>query len=99
MKVYMDKMLAPLKEKNGEYTAEMIRTLEAFLDHDGRVNEAARELFLHRNTVAYRLEKISELLQVDFKKANDLLRLKLVFMFRRFMEAEKGGRADKRLAN
>lgn len=64
----------------------MIRTLEVFIRNDGQVSEAAKQLFIHRNTVTYRLEKISDLLQVDFKKVNDLLKLKAVFLFRQFLQ-------------
>lgn len=39
----------------------MIRTLEVFIRNDGQVSEAAKQLFIHRNTVTYRLEKISDL--------------------------------------
>jgi purine catabolism regulator len=86
MESYCQKVLQPLLEKDADYSQEMIRTLEVFIRNDGQVNEAARQLFIHRNTVTYRLEKISDLLQVDFKKVNDLLKLKLVFMFRHFLQ-------------
>lgn len=88
MRTYGQEVLAELLAKDPEYANEMLRTLEAFLEHDGQVNEAAKHLFVHRNTVAYRLEKIGEILGVDFKKINDLLRLKLALMFRR-MEADR----------
>ncbi|WP_261807604.1 CdaR family transcriptional regulator [Paenibacillus sp. N3.4] len=85
MEDYCAKILRPLLEKDAEYSQEMIRTLEVFIRNDGQVNEAAKQLFIHRNTVTYRLEKISDLLQVDFKKVNDLLKLKAVFLFRQFL--------------
>jgi purine catabolism regulator len=85
MRKYCDKVLGGLLEKEDEYAAEMLRTLEAFLENDGQVNETAKKLFIHRNTATYRIEKISELLKVDFKKANDLLKLKLVFLFKRVL--------------
>ncbi|MDQ0898661.1 MULTISPECIES: PucR family transcriptional regulator [unclassified Paenibacillus] len=85
MEDYCAKILRPLLEKDAEYSQEMIRTLEVFIRNDGQVSEAAKQLFIHRNTVTYRLEKISDLLQVDFKKVNDLLKLKAVFLFRQFL--------------
>jgi len=87
METYCTKILRPLLEKDAEYSQEMIRTLEVFIRNDGQVSEAAKQLFIHRNTVTYRLEKISDLLQVDFKKVNDLLKLKAVFLFRQFLHA------------
>jgi len=61
-----------------------MNTLESFIENDGLINEAAKQLFVHRNTITYRMEKIGSLLQMDFKKTNDLLKLKLVFTFRKF---------------
>ncbi|MEC0229068.1 PucR family transcriptional regulator [Paenibacillus alba] len=89
MEDYCAKILRPLLEKDAEYSQEMIRTLEVFIRNDGQVSEAAKQLFIHRNTVTYRLEKISDLLQVDFKKVNDLLKLKAVFLFRQFLHARQ----------
>ncbi|MGG1311237.1 PucR family transcriptional regulator [Cohnella laeviribosi] len=90
MRMYCDRMLGGLMGKDPEYAQEMLRTLEAYLDNDGQLNETAKKLFIHRNTATYRIEKLSELLDVDFKKINDLLRLKMAFLFRRMLSAEDG---------
>lgn len=60
----------------------MLRTLEVYLDNDGQLSETAKKLYIHRNTASYRMDKISELLEVDLKKTDDLLRLKLAFQLR-----------------
>lgn len=52
-------------------------------EQDGQLNETAKKLYIHRNTATYRIEKLSEILGVDFKKMNDLLRLKIAFLFRK----------------
>ncbi|MDQ0116291.1 DNA-binding PucR family transcriptional regulator [Paenibacillus harenae] len=49
------------------------------------MNETAKKLFIHRNTATYRIEKLSELLEVDLKKMNVLMRLKIAFIFRRML--------------
>ncbi|WP_166238689.1 PucR family transcriptional regulator [Paenibacillus turpanensis] len=85
METYCRKILQPLLVKDEDYAQEMLRTLQAFVENDGQVNEAAKQLFIHRNTVTYRLEKMGDLLQIDFKKMNDLLKLKILFLFRQFM--------------
>jgi len=36
-------------------------TLEAYLRNDKKIYETAKELFVHRNTVRYRIEKISDI--------------------------------------
>ena len=83
METYTNAILGDLLSKDPDYAQEMLRTLEAYIDCDGQMNETAKRLFVHRNTATYRIEKLSELLEIDLKKMNDLLRLKLVFLFRR----------------
>ncbi|AJY75583.1 PucR family transcriptional regulator [Paenibacillus beijingensis] len=85
MNMYCEKVLTGLLSKDPEYSQDMLRTLEVYLDNDGQLSETAKKLFVHRNTASYRIEKISEALEVDLKKVDDLLRLKLVFLFRRMM--------------
>ena len=68
MEDYCAKILRPLLEKDPEYSQEMIRTLEVFIRNDGQVSEAAKQLFIHRNTVTYRLEKISDFCKWISKK-------------------------------
>ena len=83
MRAFCGRLLGGLLSKDAEYAAEMLRTLETYLDCDGQLGETAKRLYIHRNTAAYRIEKLSEMLNVDFKKTDDLLRLKLAFLFRR----------------
>lgn len=88
MEKYAANLLGPLLNKEPDYVQEMLKTLEAYLECDGHMNETAKRLFIHRNTATYRIEKLSELLGVDLKSIHDLLRLKLVFLFRRAMEPD-----------
>jgi sugar diacid utilization regulator len=43
------------------YRTELLPTLEAYLEHDCNMNAAARAIYAHRHTVAYRLERVREL--------------------------------------
>ena len=86
MKGYCEHLLEPIFGKDKMMDEELIQTLEVFMACDGSINETSRLLFIHRNTVSYRLEKIGEILQLDFKKMNDLLRLKLAFLFRSYLK-------------
>lgn len=69
MKKYINGNLRGLLSREPEYVKEMLHTLEVYLENDGHVNETAKKLFIHRNTATYRVEKLSELLDVDFKKS------------------------------
>ncbi|WP_162463278.1 PucR family transcriptional regulator [Paenibacillus psychroresistens] len=85
MSSYCDYFLYPLLQKDEDYITEMLRTLEAYFASNGQINDAAKELYIHRNTVLYRLEKIGEILHIDLKNTNHLLQLKLVLMFKRLL--------------
>ncbi|GGG79737.1 PucR family transcriptional regulator [Paenibacillus radicis (ex Gao et al. 2016)] len=88
MEAFCNRWLGGVLNKAPDYAGEMLRTLEAYLDNDGQLNETAKKLFIHRNTATYRIEKLSEILNVDLKKMNDLLRLKIAFMFRRLLNKD-----------
>ncbi|MFC5468013.1 PucR family transcriptional regulator [Cohnella suwonensis] len=89
VKKYILNLLQPLLQKDDDYATEMLHTLEAYFANEGYINDAAKQLFVHRNTVLYRLEKISELLSVDLRKTSDLLQLKLALIFREILQAEE----------
>jgi purine catabolism regulator len=89
MKGYCEHLLEPIFGKDKIMDQELVQTLEVFMAYDGSIIETSRHLFIHRNTVSYRLEKIGDLLQLDFKKMNDLLRLKLAFLFRSYLKNVK----------
>lgn len=59
------KFLQPLVERDERQGGELVETLRAFLRSDGRPTEAAASLHVHRNTLRYRLGRISDLLNVD----------------------------------
>ena len=44
-----------------QYETELVTTVEAYLDNDGNVAATAKQLFTHRHTIRYRLERVREL--------------------------------------
>jgi purine catabolism regulator len=56
------RLLAPLASDGGSALRE---TFDAYLRHSGNSAKICEELFIHRNTLSYRLRKIQELLQLD----------------------------------
>lgn len=73
------RLLAPLLADGATTLRE---TLEVYLRHSGSSREICDELFIHRNTLAYRMRKIEELLQLDLSggevRATCLLALRIV---------------------
>ena len=53
--------IKPLADYDEQYETELVTTVEAYLDNDGNVAATAKQLFTHRHTVRYRLERVREL--------------------------------------
>ena len=51
----------PLVDYDEQYETELVATVEAYLDNDGNVAATAKQLFTHRHTIRYRLERVREL--------------------------------------
>jgi sugar diacid utilization regulator len=51
----------PLVAYDDQYETELVATVEAYLDNDGNVAATAKQLFTHRHTIRYRLERVKEL--------------------------------------
>jgi DNA-binding PucR family transcriptional regulator len=52
---------------------DLLATVSAFLDNGGSVEGTARALFVHANTVRYRLRKAQELVDLDMSTPRDAL--------------------------
>lgn len=59
---------------------ELTESLRALINTNGDMNKAAQSLFVHRNTLRYRLDKITEITGKDPRKTTDLLHLYLSFL-------------------
>ena len=77
LEAFYEESVAPLARYDEQYRTDLVGTLAAYLDHDGRLGAAAQALFAHRHTVAYRLERIKELAGLDPARYEDRERLSL----------------------
>ncbi|HEV7166358.1 MAG TPA: PucR family transcriptional regulator ligand-binding domain-containing protein [Micrococcaceae bacterium] len=75
--------LAPLLSFDAVHGAELVSTLETYLQLNGSVAAVAEALTLHRNTVRYRLTQISELTGYDPAVTADRVQLWLALAVRR----------------
>jgi purine catabolism regulator len=61
LRQYCEDVLRPIERARGGNGDELLRSLEAFLDHNGNWEAAARTLFCHRHTLRYRMSRIEQL--------------------------------------
>ena len=73
---YLD-TIAPLVAYDEQYGTELVNTLEAFLANDGSMAATYKQLFTHRHTIRYRLERIKELTGLDVNSTDGRERLGL----------------------
>lgn len=71
------KCLGKLYEHDSLHGTSYIVTLENFFINNQNISETAKAMFLHRNTLIYRIEKIKEILNSDLKSSEELLRIQL----------------------
>lgn len=70
-----------LKYYDDDNRTRYIETLRTFLDNNQNAVKTARDLFIHRSTLLYRIEKIKELLNTDFDDPNEVLYMNLTLRF------------------
>ena len=54
-------VLGPIERSRTGHGDELLRSLEAYLEHNGSWEAAARALFCHRHTLRYRMSRVEEL--------------------------------------
>jgi DNA-binding PucR family transcriptional regulator len=74
---YENDSLQKLQEYDQKHHSNLVETLEVFLNKDNNINDAAKELNVHANTLNYRLKRISEIGDVNFKDPNQKMLLYL----------------------
>ena len=74
--------------KNGSLDSldrETLMTIQAFFENNLNVSETSRKLFVHRNTLVYRLEKIRKLTGLDLREFDHAITFKVALMVKRYL--------------
>ncbi len=74
---FCDTVIGPLIVYDREHRSNLVHTIEEYFNHHGNVSQTAEALFIHRNTLLYRLERIQELTAHDLNQADMRLALHL----------------------
>ena len=74
---FYEETLAPLTAYDEQYETELVTSVEAYLENDGNVAQTAAQLFTHRHTVRYRLERVRELSGHDISSSEGREKLSL----------------------
>lgn len=82
---YYNNILGILEQYDKNNKADYLEFLSTYLDCNCNINETADKLFVHRNTVVYKIKKISELLDCDLSEMEVRVELYLANMLRNIL--------------
>ncbi len=74
---FTDEIMRPLVEYDEQNRGSLVKTVEAYFDHHGNISQTAESLFVHRNTLLYRMDRIEELTGLNLTQSNMRLALHL----------------------
>ena len=66
---------------------ETLQTIYKFFENNLNVSETSRQLFVHRNTLVYRLDKIERLTGLDLRKFDDAVVFKVAILVNKYLNA------------
>ena len=66
---------------------ETLFTIQKFFENNLNVSETSRKLFVHRNTLVYRLEKIKKLTGLDLREFDHAIIFKIALMLKQYLAA------------
>ena len=86
---FVEKNIGKLIRADEVNKSNLCETLEAYIDHNCNAKETAESLYIHRNTLNYRLGKIQEILGDRCNDMDRCLTLKLAFMIRHYRKMKQ----------
>lgn len=84
LKLYNEK-LGKLKSYEKNAGNELLKSLKVFISENRNIGHAAEKLFIHRNTMKYRINKIEEILNCDLKDNKTIFDIRLCLYIGKFL--------------
>lgn len=91
-------ILGELEEQDKINNSDLVETLECYLACNCNLSKTADQLFVHRNTMKYRIKKIKEILVVDFSDPNACFTLRFAFKIKKYL-SEIYHESEKRMSS
>ncbi|WP_322907818.1 PucR family transcriptional regulator [Paenibacillus sp. SGZ-1009] len=89
LQTFVRNYLGPLIDHDESRGSELLLTLRVYLDHDGSKQIAAQKLFIVRQSLYYRLDKITELLGEDFMAPENRISIQVALRAYQLLYPEK----------
>lgn len=78
-------ILGKLSSYDAQNNSQFLDTLEIYLRNNGNLTATAEALFIHKNTLKYRLNRIKKILGIDFDQPNPGFTVQLAFKIKRYL--------------
>lgn len=85
---YVNEKIGKLLQVDELNDGNLHETLENYLNCSCNAKKTAEAMFLHRNTLNYRLKKIREILSCDLENLDTCLEMKMAFLISRYRNRE-----------
>ena len=86
LRLFLPPALSSLRLYDHKNGSELYKTLCVFIDKGCNIKFTSESLYIHRNTLVYRLNRIIELCKLDFADVNTIFLLRLSFLIDRYNE-------------
>lgn len=83
---FFEKTLGDVLNHDQVHNTSYMATLENYFINNLNLSETAKAMFLHRNTLIYRIEKIKEILHSDLKHSEELLKIQIALKIFRILQ-------------
>lgn len=77
---YYRSLLEPLQSYDSEHHGDLVKTLDSYLRHAGNSVQTANALYIHRNSLRYRLTRIRALTGLDLDEPDTRLALQVALL-------------------
>lgn len=89
LKRIIEEQIGILQVYDQENISDLLTTLDVYLQEDCNITNTTQRLYVHRNTVKYRIKRIQELLGKDLHDVNVQFNLRLAFKIRKFLDQDQ----------
>ncbi|WP_409228642.1 PucR family transcriptional regulator [Gudongella sp. SC589] len=89
---YCNPALGRLRDYDRENGTEFYDTLKVYLDNNRNIKETSNSLFIHRNSLIYRISRISEIIGMDLNDSGNLHSLMDSIRIRQFLDSRGKGK-------
>jgi len=87
---FMEKTIYSTKNnKEKKINETLLETLKAFFDNNLSISKTSQAIYIHRNTLLYRLRRVKDIIGLDPKKFDDAIQLRLALKMRIYQGSNK----------